>query len=137
MKRGLVESPEQWRWSSYRFYLLEEAGLVRVNVGWGEISLRDRAGTEWWIHSHARPSQRTRKDGAPTRLVAPARSKAWAIRPGQFLDPAPEGALIAAFAACPDTNHSGRFGVNRIFEKDIYLIADYGLGVADGTGWKL
>ncbi len=26
VKRGLVESPEQWRWSSYRFYLLGEMG---------------------------------------------------------------------------------------------------------------
>jgi len=38
-----VESPEQWRWSSYRFYLLDEAGAVRVNQGWTEISFRDRA----------------------------------------------------------------------------------------------
>ena len=43
VKRGLVESPEQWRWSSYRFYLLDEAGPVRVNEGWGKISFRDRA----------------------------------------------------------------------------------------------
>ncbi len=41
VKRGLVESPEQWRWSSYRFYLSGETGLVQVNVGWGEISFRD------------------------------------------------------------------------------------------------
>jgi putative transposase len=26
VKRGLVESPEQWRWSSYRFYWRGEAG---------------------------------------------------------------------------------------------------------------
>ncbi len=31
VKRGMVESPEQWRgalslWSSYRFYLLDEPG---------------------------------------------------------------------------------------------------------------
>ncbi len=38
VKRGLVTSPEQWRWSSYRFYLLDEAGPVRVNEGWTEIS---------------------------------------------------------------------------------------------------
>jgi len=38
VKRGLVESPEQWRWSSYRFYLLDEAGPVRVNEGWTKIS---------------------------------------------------------------------------------------------------
>ena len=42
VKRGLVESPEQWQWSSYRFYLLGEPGLVQVNVGWGQISFRDR-----------------------------------------------------------------------------------------------
>ncbi len=40
--RGLAESPEQWRWSSYRFYLLGEPGAVQVNVGWTEISFRGR-----------------------------------------------------------------------------------------------
>lgn len=34
----MVESPEQWRWSSYLFYLLGETGPVRVNQGWTEIS---------------------------------------------------------------------------------------------------
>src|SRR5580698_5791087 len=29
VKRGLVQSPGQWRWSSYRFYLLDETGAVR------------------------------------------------------------------------------------------------------------
>jgi len=43
VKRGLVASPEQWRWSSYRFYLLGEAGAVHVNVGWGRIWFGDRA----------------------------------------------------------------------------------------------
>ena len=43
VKRGLVESPEQWRWSSYRFYFLDEAGAVRVNQGWTKISFRDPA----------------------------------------------------------------------------------------------
>jgi putative transposase len=42
VKRGLVESPEQWRWSSYRYYLLGESGPVRMDEGWGEISFRDR-----------------------------------------------------------------------------------------------
>jgi hypothetical protein len=42
VKRGLVESPEQWRWSSYRFYLLGEVGAVQVNVGWTGISFQDR-----------------------------------------------------------------------------------------------
>lgn len=42
VKRGLVKSPEQWRWSSYRFYLLREPGLVKVNKGWGKISFRKK-----------------------------------------------------------------------------------------------
>ena len=36
--RGLVSLPEQWRWSSHRFYLLDETGSVRVNEGWTKIS---------------------------------------------------------------------------------------------------
>jgi putative transposase len=31
VKRGLVDSPEQWRWSSARHYLLGERGPVLVN----------------------------------------------------------------------------------------------------------
>ena len=31
VKRGLVLAPEQWRWSSYRFYALGERGPVLVN----------------------------------------------------------------------------------------------------------
>ena len=42
VKRGLVDSPEQWGWSSYRFYTLGETGPVQVNVGWTEISFRAR-----------------------------------------------------------------------------------------------
>lgn len=47
VKRGLVESPEQWQWSSYRFYLLDEPGLVTVNEGWGKISFQDRVGQQF------------------------------------------------------------------------------------------
>lgn len=42
VKRGLVDAPEQWRWSSYRFYLLDEPGPVKVNEGWPKITFRDR-----------------------------------------------------------------------------------------------
>ena len=31
VKRGLVASPEQWPWSSYRWYLSEEKGPVKIN----------------------------------------------------------------------------------------------------------
>jgi putative transposase len=43
--RGLVASPEDWRWSSYRFYAYGEAGLVRINdwTWWAE-KIRQSAG---------------------------------------------------------------------------------------------
>ncbi len=31
VKRGLAASPEQWRWSSFRFYFYGEVGFVKVN----------------------------------------------------------------------------------------------------------
>jgi putative transposase len=40
-KRGLVDSPELWRWSSYRSYALGEAGAVRIN-GWDILKLKMR-----------------------------------------------------------------------------------------------
>ncbi len=41
--RRLAASPEEWRWSSYRFYALNEEGAVRVNEGWAKISFQGRA----------------------------------------------------------------------------------------------
>ncbi|HEX6504901.1 MAG TPA: transposase [Terriglobales bacterium] len=29
--RGLVSAPDQWRWSSFRFYMYGEPGLVKIN----------------------------------------------------------------------------------------------------------
>jgi putative transposase len=40
VERRLVAEPGDWRWSSYRFYFLDEAGPVRVNEGWGKISFQ-------------------------------------------------------------------------------------------------
>ena len=42
VKRGLVESPELWRWSSYRTYVLQEAGKVRINQ-WDVLKMKVRA----------------------------------------------------------------------------------------------
>jgi hypothetical protein len=38
VKRGLVEAPEEWRWSSYRHYFVGRAGSMQVNARWGKIS---------------------------------------------------------------------------------------------------
>src|SRR5271154_4026685 len=41
VKRGLVASPELWRWSSFRAYALGEAGLVKVNE-WEVLKMKIR-----------------------------------------------------------------------------------------------
>jgi putative transposase len=37
--RGLVEEPDQWQWSSFRSYALQEAGPVRIN-DWPLLQLK-------------------------------------------------------------------------------------------------
>ena len=39
VKRGLVLSPEEWKWSSYRHYALRETGIVEIESEW---TARDR-----------------------------------------------------------------------------------------------
>jgi putative transposase len=39
VRRGLVEVPEEWPWSSFRAYAYEENGLVRVNE-WSVLKLK-------------------------------------------------------------------------------------------------
>jgi putative transposase len=41
VKRGLVELPQLWRWSSYRAYALGEAGPVKVNE-WQVLKMKIR-----------------------------------------------------------------------------------------------
>jgi putative transposase len=41
VKRGLVESPELWRWSSYRAHAFGEAGAVKVNE-WQVLKMKVR-----------------------------------------------------------------------------------------------
>lgn len=42
VKRGLVETPEQWRWSSFRTYAYREPGFVRLNE-WQVLRMKVRA----------------------------------------------------------------------------------------------
>ncbi len=78
----MAAGSKAWSPASYRFCLLDEAGPVRVNESWGKISFRD-GGVASQLHTFVvpAPSQRTRRNGAPTVLVMAARSKAWATRP--------------------------------------------------------
>ena len=54
VKRGLVEQPEQWRWSSYRSYFHGEKGPVRVRF------------QEWPLEIKARPVEKF-SDGSSTQ----------------------------------------------------------------------
>jgi putative transposase len=42
VKRGLVDAPEQWRWSSFRSYAYQEVGPVRLN-DWSVMKQDSRA----------------------------------------------------------------------------------------------
>jgi putative transposase len=41
VKRGLVSSPELWKWSSFRAYAFGEAGAVKVNE-WTVLKMKVR-----------------------------------------------------------------------------------------------
>jgi len=41
VKRGLVQEPEQWKWSSYRSYALGEEGMVKINL-WPKAVMKIR-----------------------------------------------------------------------------------------------
>lgn len=43
VKRGLVSTPEEWRWSSYRHYAFREIGIVEIESEW---TARDRETAE-------------------------------------------------------------------------------------------
>jgi hypothetical protein len=42
VKRGLVESPEQWGWSSFRVYAYGERGRVRGNVQEWKLKIKSK-----------------------------------------------------------------------------------------------
>jgi hypothetical protein len=39
VRRGLVQTPDQWRWSSFRAYACGEAGVVVVN-DWSVLKMK-------------------------------------------------------------------------------------------------
>ena len=42
VKRGLVEQPEHWKWSSFRAYFYGEPGAVRVNFQEWPLEIKHR-----------------------------------------------------------------------------------------------
>jgi putative transposase len=63
-RRGLVERPEDWKWSSFRHYLLGEDVGVKIESPWDSPEFVKKASLKGEIKV-SQPSQRTRKAGPP------------------------------------------------------------------------
>jgi len=85
VKRGLVELPEQWRWSSYRFYLLGEIGPVRMNEGWAEISFLGSGRVRPLLQAFVVPALRTEREGRGTQFIAAAASSKACVARGNLV----------------------------------------------------
>jgi putative transposase len=64
VKRGLVRTPEQWRWSSAREYILGEAGPVRLNerqrveLKWSDPKSKTTPEPVWEAEPECPPSEK-------------------------------------------------------------------------------
>ena len=72
VKRGLVEKPEQWQWSSFRQTLTGEIGTVEIESHWTGWRREVEAGRQKWIP----PFAKSVKDGAPIVVWQPAEERA-------------------------------------------------------------
>ena len=73
VKRGLVEAPDLWRWSSFRSYAYREAGPVKV-LDWSVLKKQDRAASQIPLLA------KTREVGHPWFSVLKARHEKRATR---------------------------------------------------------
>jgi putative transposase len=85
VKRGLADAPEQWRWSSHRFYLLNEPGQVKINEGLGTDFLSEKCvrefATKRFADSGIVPALRKPREGRGTLSCScPSNSKGWTTR---------------------------------------------------------
>jgi hypothetical protein len=64
VKRGLVQEPEQWLWSSFRYCKYGEVGLVRVNDC--DIVAHEGGGSG---DAGTRPLRKSRKERGTQNLV--------------------------------------------------------------------
>ena len=62
VKRGLVENPEDWPWSSFRHYATGETSPVEIESQW-TARARERAGIFLTATAHA-PAEKPRSSGA-------------------------------------------------------------------------
>jgi putative transposase len=62
VNRGLVERPEQWRWSSFRVYCFGEPGVVKVNAQEWLLLVKRRPVTSFGDDGQSRPLIRKRRE---------------------------------------------------------------------------
>ena len=65
MKRGLVENPEEWKWSSYRYYALRETGVVEIESEWTARDGNRRRRPGECSYAQVSAQNRGREPGAP------------------------------------------------------------------------
>jgi hypothetical protein len=51
VKRGLVAQPDQWKWSSFRYYAYGEEGLLRTNRQEWKLEIKYRPVTVMGDHT--------------------------------------------------------------------------------------
>jgi putative transposase len=68
VKRGLVERPEDWAWSSFRHYLTGELGTVKIESHW-TAPLRERDGIVPTVR--VRPAEKPRPKPALSEVERP------------------------------------------------------------------
>jgi REP element-mobilizing transposase RayT len=116
VQRGQAELPEQWRWSSYRFYLVDAAGPVRGNEGGGRFHLQCRrrkkpravGGMDTRPFDKLRAGSRTkREDWAPTFIGAFGEVKNLGHPPGRRT-PVPQSARSSRDPGAAD--RAGEYG---------------------------
>src|SRR6266853_1583852 len=86
--RGLVASPEDWRWSSYRSYAYREAGLVRINDWtWWEEKIRRSfvSAKSPDPHRHRDPPVKPPRVGHPVHGSFIGKCVGWASPPPSLL----------------------------------------------------
>ena len=67
VKRGLVEKPEDWAWSSFRHYLTGEEGMVEIESEWTGRR-RERMGMPLRVKIRELPHpSKTGSGGAPSK----------------------------------------------------------------------
>jgi hypothetical protein len=65
VKRGLVDAPEDWPWSSYRTYAFEERGPVKMDWYFPPYRVRRLPVQQFGQHEVKTPTHRNRDEWAP------------------------------------------------------------------------